>query len=270
MMDRLRRRHRHRRKAHAAAAVGTKAAAGVYTVDELAGAAGVPTRTLRHYQWERVLPRPERKGRVAFYGDRHLQRLRLIAKLQDRGLRLRAIRDALRQVERGKLAVEEWLGLADQLPTPRSDEAPVILSEAELRERVGERPAGFIAALSRSGLVRRQGDRLSPRYIVPSPGLLDIGLTLHDAGLDIETGAEAAALVRKRMRRAANDLLAQFVTRTGRGLARPRSPRDVGEALAALRSVGAEAVRLLFAQEMEHALRAAMERGTIPPLARRR
>jgi len=242
---------------------------GVYTIDQLAGAAGVPTRTVRLYQSVGVLDPPRRKGRIAVYNDEHLERLQLIAKLQDRGLRLRAIRDALRQARRRKLSLEDWLGLGEHLRASWSEEAPLLLSDAELREHVGERPAGFIAALGRAGLVRHQGDRLPPTYIVPSPGLLDVGLKLHDAGVNIETGAEAAALIRKRMRRAAGELLAHFLKRTGRGFARSGSARDVTEALAALRAVGAEVVRLVFAQEMERALRTAMERGTIPAPERR-
>ena len=243
--------------------------AAAYTIDQLASAAGIPTRTVRLYQSVGVLHSPHRKGRIAVYGDDHLQRLGLIAKLQDRGLRLRAIRDALRQVQRGKLSIEDWLGLGDHLRTAWSEEAPMILSEGQLREHLGDRPDGFITALTRAGLLRHQGDGLPPTYIVPSPGLLDIGLKLHDAGVDIETGAEAAALIRKRMRRAASDLLAHFLKRTGRGFARAGSARDVGEAFAALRSAGTEAVRLVFAQEMERALRTAIERGTIPALERR-
>ena len=247
----------------------SEAPAAAYTIDQLASAAGIPTRTVRLYQSVGVLHPPGRKGRIAVYSDDHLQRLGLIAKLQDRGLRLRAIRDALRQVQRGKLSIEDWLGLGDHLRTAWSEEAPMILSEVELRAHLGERPDGFIAALTRAGLVRHQGDRLPPTYIVPSPGLLDIGLNLHDAGVDIETGAEAAALIRKRMRRAASDMLAHFLKRTGRGFARSGSARDISEAFAALRSAGTEAVRLVFAQEMEHTLRTAIERGTIPALERR-
>jgi hypothetical protein len=87
----------------------------------------------------------------------------------------------------------------------------------------------------RAGLLRRQRDQLAPAYLVRSPGLLDIGLKLHDAGLDIETGAEAAALVRHSMRRAAGKLVRHFVKRSGRGFARSRSAGDLGEALTALR-----------------------------------
>jgi DNA-binding transcriptional MerR regulator len=254
------RRHRRRGAGNENAA----ADAPVYTIDELAAATGVPSRTVRHYQWVGALPPPARRGRIALYRQEHLERLRLIAQLQDRGLHLRAIRDALRQAAHRRLSLEEWLGLGEQLRQPWSGETPLALSEAELRQRLGDRPAGFVATLVRVGLLRRHGNQLAPAYRVPSPGLLDIGLKLHDAGLDIETGADAAALVRHSMRRAAGKLVRRFAKRSGRGFGRSRSAGDVGEALTALRSLGAEAVRLVFAQEIERALRAALEKGTIP------
>jgi DNA-binding transcriptional MerR regulator len=257
--------HRHRRyRYRGAGSDNDSAAARVYTIDELAAATGVPSRTVRHYQWVGALPRPIRKGRIGLYGEEHLQRLRLIAQLQDRGLHLRAIRDALRQAAHRRLSLEEWLGIGEHLRQPWSEETPQALTEAELCRRLGDRPAGFVATLVRAGLLRRQGDQLAPVYLVPSPGLLDIGLKLYDAGLNIETGAEAAALVRHSMRRAAAKLVKHFAKRSGRGFARSQSAGDVGEALTALRSLGAEAVRLIFAQEVERALRAAMEKGAIP------
>lgn len=263
------RRHRrsHRRRA---GSENDSADARVYTIDELAAATGVPSRTVRHYQWVGALPRPTRKGRIALYREEHLQRLRLIAQLQDRGLHLRAIRDALRQAAHRRLSLEEWLGIGEHLRQPWSEETPLVLTEAELHQRLGDRPAGFVATFVRAGLLRRQGDQLAAAYLVPSPGLLDIGLKLHDAGLDIETGAEAAALVRHSMRRAAAKLVKHFAKRSGRGFARSRSAGDVGAALTALRSLGAEAVHLVFAQEIERALRTAMEKGAIPAPQRRR
>jgi len=263
------RRHRRSRR-RGAGSESDSVDARLYTIDELAAATGVPSRTVRHYQWVGALPPPTRKGRIALYREEHLQRLRLIAQLQDRGLHLRAIRDALRQAAHRRLSLEEWLGIGEHLRLPWSEETPLVLSEAELRQRLGDRPAGFVATLVRAGLLRRQGDRLTPTYLVPSPGLLDIGLKLHDAGLQIETGAEAGALVRHSMRRAAAKLVKHFAQRSGRGFARSRSAGDVGEALSALRSLGAEAVRLVFAQEIERALRVAMENGAIPAPRRER
>ena len=63
------------------------------SVDELARRAGLPTRTIREYQTIGLLPSPERRGRVGIYRIAHLQRLQLIARLQDRGYSLAGIRD---------------------------------------------------------------------------------------------------------------------------------------------------------------------------------
>jgi len=236
----------------------------VYTIDELAAVAGLPTRTVRHYQSTGVLPRPERNGRVGIYRAAHLDRLRLIAQLQDRGLHLRAIRDALRQAAHRRLSLEEWLGIGEHLRAPWAQETPLTLSEAELQQYVGERPPGFLTRLERTGLLHRQGDRHASTFVARSPRLLEIGLRLHDAGVELETAAEAAALVRKRLRRAAADLVRHFARRTGRGFARSRTAGDVGKALAGLHAMGAEAVHLVFAQEMERAVRVAVEKGALP------
>ena len=79
----------------------------VYTIDELAGLTGVPSRTIRFYQSKGTLPSPQRKGRVALYGPEHVDRLKLIAELQDRGLRLDAIRDVLGELEVGRRLAAE-------------------------------------------------------------------------------------------------------------------------------------------------------------------
>src|ERR1700728_2599145 len=65
--------------------------APAHTIDDLAALTRVPSRTIRFYQAKGVLPRPELRGRVAYYGPAHVQRLELIASLQDRGLRIDAI-----------------------------------------------------------------------------------------------------------------------------------------------------------------------------------
>ncbi len=73
------------------------------TIDDLAGASKVPSRTIRFYQSKGLLPKPVIRGRVAFYDKAHLERLELIASLQDRGLRIEAIRDLVTRMDRGEL-----------------------------------------------------------------------------------------------------------------------------------------------------------------------
>ena len=238
----------------------------VYTIDELAAMAHIPVRTVRHYQSQKVLPPPVRQGRIAVYRREHLQRLELIAVLQDRGLQLSAIRDALSRVEKGQLWLEDWLGLHAELRTPWSEERPILLSAQELAERLGHRP-GLVSALRDAGLLRRTPQQATS-YLVPSPGLLDITLELEAAGVDIDLAAEASATVRKQLRAASGELVKQVLDRAGTGFARSGSTADVTKALGALRPLGIRAVILVFAQEIERALRQAVDTGKASPPTR--
>jgi DNA-binding transcriptional MerR regulator len=235
----------------------------VFTVDELATAAGLPVRTVRHYQSEKLLPAPERQGRIALYRTEHLERLQLIARLQDRGLKLSAIRDAFRRIEKGELWLDDWLGVGDELRAPWSEERPIVLSEAELGDRVEHRP-GAVAALAEAGVIRRQHG-LSDTYLVPSPAALDITLELDRAGVDIDTATEAAGIMRKHLKRTSEELVEHFLARAGAGFARRGTAGDIAEALKALRPLGARAIQLVFTQEIERSLREAAEQGRITP-----
>lgn len=70
-----------------------------YTVEELAEHSGLTPRTIRSYQTQGILSPPEHRGRVAYYSESHLQRLRAIADLKERGLSLAEIRDVIRRRE---------------------------------------------------------------------------------------------------------------------------------------------------------------------------
>src|SRR5260370_12358444 len=47
-----------------------------YRIEQLARAAGVAVDTIRFYQGKGLLEAPRREGRVTWYGDAHLDRLR--------------------------------------------------------------------------------------------------------------------------------------------------------------------------------------------------
>ena len=73
-----------------------------FTIDELSATTRVSSRTIRFYQSKGALPKPTIRGRVAFYTEQHVERLGLIAKLQDQGLRIKAIRDYPRPGGQGR------------------------------------------------------------------------------------------------------------------------------------------------------------------------
>jgi DNA-binding transcriptional MerR regulator len=229
-----------------------------HTIDELAALSRVPSRTIRFYQAKGVLPRPELRGRVAYYGPAHVERLKLIASLQDRGLRIDAIRDLVARIDKGELDVNEWLGLDAQLQGPWANDQPRTVTEAELVQMVGEARPGLLAALVRTKLVARHGDV----FLVKSPALLHVAARLLAAGIDLETTSEAAEILRKHLGRAAADLADYFFAHARDGLAHDdATPDGLAAIFQELRPMGLEAVRVIFAQEMERVLRKKAESG---------
>lgn len=111
---------------------GEATPAGAVTVEELAREAGIPVSTVRLYQNRGLLPPPERRGRVGFYDDRHRDRLRLIAHLQDRGFSLAAIKEALDAWASGR-SLDHLMGVADIAPALRRE--PLRLAPSELAQR---------------------------------------------------------------------------------------------------------------------------------------
>src|SRR3954469_8244311 len=155
--------------------------AATLSVDDLAARAKLTVRTVRYYQAEGLLPPPERVGRTARYGDEHVERLQLIAGLQERGLRLTAIRDVLASSAPG--AAADWLGLDDSLKRPWSDDQPAILDDAALRANLDDLPGGTVDDLVAAGLVERRDDTRPPVWFVPSVGMLELGLDSFRLGI---------------------------------------------------------------------------------------
>src|SRR5258708_22807619 len=64
-------------------------------LEQLPRASGMAVDTIRFYQGKGLLDSPRREGRVTWYGDGHLERLRRIRDLQQRGFTLTVIRRIL-------------------------------------------------------------------------------------------------------------------------------------------------------------------------------
>ena len=68
-----------------------------YTIEELGEITGFSRRTIRYYIQEGLLAPPAGRGRGGFYFDSHVATLRRIRDLQEKGLRLSAIFEMLRE-----------------------------------------------------------------------------------------------------------------------------------------------------------------------------
>lgn len=153
-----------------------------YRIDELARLAGTTVRNVRAYQDRELLPPPRREGRVGLYSEAHLGRLRLIAKLLERGYTLANIGELLVALDRGH-DLGSLLGLGEALTTPFTDELPVYMTAAELGELFG--PVASPEALDEAlklGILEWDEDR----FRVSSPRLLHAGAELIAAGVPIE------------------------------------------------------------------------------------
>ena len=151
------------------------------TIDDLARRVRLPVRTIREYHTMRLLPPPERRGRLGLYGGRHIQRLQLIARLQRRGYSLAGIRDLLGAWESGTDLVT-LLGV-DQSQAAL-DETPLRLTRAELFQRLPALEEATLSRASRIGLVRPHGE---DHFVVRSPALL--GLVADWTGAGVPAGA---------------------------------------------------------------------------------
>src|ERR671929_1691960 len=82
------------------------------TVEQLASETGMSVRNIRNHQSRGLLPPPEVRARVGYYGAEHVARLRLIQELQANGYNLAAIKHLL---SRSGGSAEDVLGFARAL-----------------------------------------------------------------------------------------------------------------------------------------------------------
>lgn len=177
-------------------------------MEELAKEAGITVRTLRFYRERGLIPPPRREGRIAWYDEHHLARLRTIAALLERGHTLNGIADLATAFESGR-DVGDVLGLG--APT---EEEPVRLTPQELADYFeGEVTAENLAAALELGYLATDGDEI----VHISRRLLDVSSALVRAGIPLATVLDAG----RRVRIHADALAELFVE-----ILRAHTPRD--------------------------------------------
>ncbi|MFD4573495.1 MerR family transcriptional regulator [Streptomyces sp. NPDC058417] len=165
-----------------------------YRTEELAEKAGITVRTLRFYRERKLLQPPRREGRIAWYDDHHLARLRTIAALLERGHTLNGIAELAEAFDHGR-DVADLLGVG----TP-TEEEPVRLTPEELAARFEHHvtPENLAAALD-LGYLGTDGEEIvhiSRRLLDVSAALVGEGIPLADvltAGARVRAHADALA-----------------------------------------------------------------------------
>jgi DNA-binding transcriptional MerR regulator len=154
-----------------------------FTIEQLATETGLAYTTIRMYQQRGLLPAPERRGRVGYYGLDHIARLRLIGQLRERGYSLAAIKDLVETWQEGR-SLEDVLGLERQA-------VDVLARSGKIRLRAHELAARFEgaeltpAAMTRAyelGLITFEDDVV----VVRAPAFLEVGSALVAMGVPID------------------------------------------------------------------------------------
>ena len=155
-----------------------------YRIEQLARAYGMAVDTIRFYQGKGLLDAPRREGRVTWYADSHLERLRRIRDLQQRGFTLTVIRRFLD----GELEPSDE-SLVAAVTHPSS---PQTLTLDELAERSGV-AAPLLKSLESAGLLVPVEGGDEPLYPAEDLDAIAAGMKLIAAGVPI---AELIALGR--------------------------------------------------------------------------
>jgi DNA-binding transcriptional MerR regulator len=176
-----------------------------YRIEQLARSAGVAVDTIRFYQGKGLLDAPRREGRVTWYSETHLGRLRRIKELQLQGFTLTVIQRFLT----GELeASDEALVAAVIRPA-----APQTLTLSELAERSGVAEP-LLRSLEQAGLLVPASAGDEPLYPADDLEAIAAGMKLIAAGVPIgalmELGKDHAAAVDRTARQAV-DLFDRYV-----------------------------------------------------------
>jgi DNA-binding transcriptional MerR regulator len=154
-------------------------------IDELAQQSGVPSRTIRFYNTQGLLPAPIMRGRVAYYNQEHLLVLNLIRELKERqNLSLDVIKQLLEiRAEHGEVQMN--LALKRRLlRTFTASQQKVHLVQEELMQQTGA-SAEQIEDLIQQGLlfpIEEEGVRV---FTSDDVLLLDLYAQLAKIGLPL-------------------------------------------------------------------------------------
>src|SRR3954464_10733371 len=156
------------------------------TVEPLAYETGMSVRNIRNHQSRGLLPPPQVRARIGYYGPEDVARLRLIQEMQSEGFKLSAIS---RLIGEHGADADRFVGLRQAVTAPFATEAPEVYSREELVEKFGADDDKLLDKAQRLGLLVDLGEE---RFEAPSPALLRAAEEV--LGMGIELPAALAAI----------------------------------------------------------------------------
>jgi DNA-binding transcriptional MerR regulator len=231
------------------------------TIEQLAAETGMTVRNIRSHRARGLLPAPEVRDRVGYYGPTHVARLRMIQELQADGFNLKGIQRLLNQS----------VGTAEQFLSFRraldefDDEQPRTFTAEELAERFGPELDKTLERAVRFGALVAVGDG---RYEAPYPSLLDAAEGVVDTGVPLDHALSVIDKVRKSCKSVSGEFVKLFLEDIWKPFEAEGFPEErwaeVRDALDQLRPLSLQALaavyRMTMSDEVERALGKQLER----------
>lgn len=193
-----------------------------YKIDELAQLSGIPSRTIRFYNTQGLLPAPLMRGRIAYYSQDHLLVLNVIKELKEQqNLPLDVIKQLL-EIRARHGDVQMNLALKQRLLRPlTSGGAEVQLSKEALMQQTGVVEAR-IDELTSQGLLFPAQIKGQPVFSGDDVLLLQLYAGLEQLGLPIAL----PALIRFQLRQLVRSEIAAFEQHLQPGWRRDAHPSE--------------------------------------------
>lgn len=219
-----------------------------YSRTQLAEHTGIPARTIRYYHSLGLLPKAGRVGKTVVYGDHHLERLRDIAAMQARGLRLDAIGEIF--AIDGQPA-NDWRILFDPRTAGEAAPCSATIDDDALNVLLGDRRPEILDELVAAGYLKRQGSH----WHVPDQPMLTGALVLYDIGTDISLSSQLRSMIREHIAELADEIVAAFREGLGTSYGGQEISGDLSRFRDRLRAAAREVAGATLADEIERAAR---------------
>ncbi len=232
------------------------------TVEQLAYETGMSVRNIRNHQSRGLLPPPEVRARVGYYGPDHVARLRLIQEMQAEGFKLSAIERLIG--EHGEDA-DRFVGLRQAVTAPFATEAPEVYTRDELVEKFGADDDRLIEKAKKLGLLVDLG---KDRYEAPSPALIRAAEEVLAMGIELPAALAAIEKLNRNAQSSARTFVDLFVERVWKPFDEAGRPEEgwdeIIAAIGRLRPLAFDALnatfRLTLPAEIEKAFGEVLER----------
>ena len=214
------------------------------TIEQLAAESGMTVRNIRSHRARGLLPAPEVRDRVGYYGPEHVSRLRMIQELQAEGFNLKGIE---RLLEQSPGPAEQFLSFKRALGSSFESEEPQTFTQEELVERFGEDDRGALKQAVESGALVPIGE---DRFEAPVPSLLDAAEGVVAQGVPMSHALAVLSKVQDRCKSVAREFVRLFLEDVWKPFEEAGYPEErwpeIRAALDQLRPLSAQALMAIF------------------------